>query len=277
MKVCIFGAGAIGGRVAVHLVSAGAAEVAVVTRGVQLEAIRARGLTLHTGGKEMKAKPAIATDDPATLPPQDFVLVTLKAHAVPGAAAAIARLLAPQGCAVFLLNGIPWWWNQGLPGNRGHLPLLDPEGALWAQLRDKTLGCVVNGPCEVTAPGVIVHSSGNRWTFGEPDGSSSARLKSIIDLFNSAGLIADDANLRQEIWRKLANNASNSPVAALTHMSPTELSEIPELQRLARGITRETLQVGAALGWDLLSETAAEPPSARTDKRPRFRFILSRD
>src|SRR5262249_31706616 len=161
-------------------------------------------------------------------------------------------------------------WNHGLPGNRGHLPLLDPEGTLWNRLRDKSIGCVVNGPCEVTAPGVIVHSTGNRWTFGEPDGSGSARLRSVIEVFNAAGVVADDADLRQEIWRKLANNASNSPVAALTHMSPTELGEIPELQRLARGITRETLEVGAALGWDVRAEATGEPAGGRGGNRPRF-------
>src|SRR4029079_483608 len=137
MKVCIYGAGAIGGRVAVHLISAKAAEVSLVGRGAHLRAIRERGLTLHTGGKELSAKPAAATEDASTLPPQDLVLVTLKAHAVASAAAAVSRLLAPGGCAVFLLNGVPWWWNHGLPGNKGALPLLDPEGALWKELRTR--------------------------------------------------------------------------------------------------------------------------------------------
>lgn len=278
MKVCVYGAGAIGGRVAVHLLTSGTAEVALVTRGAQLEAIRARGLTLHTEGKEMKARPAAATDDPARLPPQDLVLVTLKAHSLPGAAESLARLLAPQGCAVFLLNGIPWWWNHGLPGKGGPLPLLDPDGALWTHLRDRTLGCVVNGPCEVTAPGVIVHASGNRWTFGEPDGSSSARLKSVIDLFNASGLVADAADLRSEMWRKLSGNAANNTVSALTRLTASELATVPELQGFARGIARETLEVAAALGWDLRAESNAEPAGGRRPaNRPRFRTSMLQD
>ena len=277
MKVCIFGAGAIGGRVAVHLISAGAAEVALVTRGAQLEAIRARGLTLHTGGKEMKAKPAVATDDPSTLPPQDLVLVTLKAHSVPAAAASIERLLAPQGCAAFLLNGIPWWWNHGLPGKGGPLPLLDPDGALWKGLRERTLGCVVNGPCEITAPGVIVHTTGNRWTFGEPDGSTSQRLNTVVELFSRSGLIADAADLRREIWRKLSGNASGGTIAALTRLSPTDLGAIPELQQISAGILRETLEVAAALGWDLRSELNAGEGAPRAGSRPRFRPSMLQD
>ena len=275
MKVCIFGAGAIGGRVAVHLISAGAAEVAVVTRGVQLEAIRARGLTLHTGGNEIKAQPVVATADPSTLPPQDLVLVTLKAHSVPAASASVERLLAPQGCAVFLINGIPWWWNHGLPGKGGPLPLLDPDGALWKSLRERTLGCVVNGPCEVTAPGVIVHTGGNRWTFGEPDGSSSARLRSVIELFSASGLVADATDLRREIWRKLSGNASANTVSALTRLTAAEFGAIPELQRVSTGIMQETLAVAAALGWDLRAESTGEP--ARPGNRPRFRPSMLQD
>src|SRR5688572_5310262 len=130
MKVCIFGAGAVGGNIATRLVAAGKDEISVVARGAILKAIRERGLTLRSAGKETTAKPGIATEDPSALPPQDFVFVTLKAHALPAAAGAIARLVAPKGCAVFLLNGIPWWWRQGLAGSAGPLPLLDPQGAL---------------------------------------------------------------------------------------------------------------------------------------------------
>jgi 2-dehydropantoate 2-reductase len=272
MKICIFGAGAIGGRVAVHLISAGASEVSLVGRGAHLEAIRARGLTLVTGGREMKAKPAAATDDPATLPPQDLVLVTLKAHAVPAAAAAVSRLIEPRGTAVFLLNGVPWWWNHGLPANKGALPLLDPEAALWDRLRTRTLGCVVNGPCEVTEPGVVVHTTGNRWTLGEPDGSASERLARVVDLFGKSGLVADANDLRSEVWRKLSGNAANNTVSALSRLTAAEFSAIPELQRLSAGVARETLDVAAALGWDLRGESKGEGGG-----RPKFRTSMLQD
>src|SRR5262245_25636289 len=130
MKVCVFGAGAIGGHVATRLIAASAAEVSVVTRGRQLEAIRSRGLKLLTGAKEITGRPVAATDDASSLPPQDVVIVTLKAHSLTAVADTLSRLVTPQGSIVFALNGIPWWWRLGQRG-AGPLPLLDPEATLW--------------------------------------------------------------------------------------------------------------------------------------------------
>ena len=168
MKVCVFGAGAVGGNIATRLIAAQAGEISVVARGAQLNAIRARGLTLRSGGKEITARPKVATDDPSTLPPQDIVAVTLKATAaLPAAARAIARLIAPHGCAIFLLNGIQWWWRHGLPGASGTLPLLDPDGALWTEVRpERALGCVVHCPNDLVEPGVIVHAGTNHLILG---------------------------------------------------------------------------------------------------------------
>jgi 2-dehydropantoate 2-reductase len=259
------------------LIAAKAAEISVVTRGAQLEAIRRRGLTLKSGGKEITGKPAAATDDPSTLPPQDVVLVTLKAPSLPAVADSLARLLAPQGCVVFILNGIPWWWRHGLPGAAGPLPLLDPEGALWTKLRDKTLGCVVYGPVEVTEPGVIYHFSGNRWLIGEPDGSRSARLKSVIDLFNAGGLIAEiPADLRREVWRKGFGNVAGNTLAALTRLPGADFGTIPGLQDVYASLMRETLEVAAKLGWDLRSEIDVDKVARRSDPS-RFRSSMLQD
>ncbi len=276
MKVCVYGAGAIGGHAATRLIAAKAAEVSVVTRGAQLEAIRRRGLILKSGGKKITGKPAAATDDSSTLPPQDVVLVTLKAHSLPASADPLARLLAPQGCVVFILNGIPWWWRHGLPG-AGPLPLLDPDGGLWAKLRDKTLGCVVYGPVEVAEPGVIVHFSGNLWLIGEPDGSTSARLKSVIDLFNAGGLVAEvPADLRREVWRKTSGNAAGNTLAALTRLSGADFGLIAGLQDIYAGLMRETLEVAAKLGWDLRAEIDVEKVARRSDPS-RFRSSMLQD
>src|SRR5262245_24520719 len=228
MKVCVFGAGAIGGHAATRLIAASAAEVSVVTRGRQLEAIRSRGLKLLTGGKEITGRPAAATDNPSSLPPQDVVIVTLKAHSLPGVADTLARLVAPQGTVVFVVNGIPWWWRLGQPGVASPLPLLDPEGALWTKLREKTLGCVVYGPVEVPEPGVIFHFSGNRWLIGEPDGSQSDRLKRVVSLFNAAGLLAEiPADLRLEVWRKGFGNVAGNTLAALTRLPGADFGTVP--------------------------------------------------
>ena len=277
MKVCVFGAGAIGGHAATRLIAARAAEVSVVTRGKQLDAIRDRGLKLITGGKEITGRPVAATDDPASLPPQDVVVVTLKAHSLTGAADALARLASPHGSIVFVLNGIPWWWRLGQPGTSGTLPLLDPQGALWSKVRDKTLGCVVYGPVEVQEPGVIFHFSGNRWLIGEPDGSRSARLKSVIDLFNSGGLAAEiPADLRLEVWRKGFGNVAGNTLAALTRLPGAEFGTIAGLQEVYASLMRETLAVASSMGWDLRPEVDVDKLSRRADSS-RFRSSMLQD
>lgn len=278
MNVCVYGTGAIGGHLATRLIAGGRAEVSVVARGAQLAAIRSRGLTLKSGGQVISGKPAAATDDPATLPPQDLVLVTLKAHSLPGAAESLAQLLAPKGCVVFILNGIPWWWRHGLPGNSAPLPLLDPDAALWTKLREKTLGCVVYGPVEVAEPGVIVHVSGNRWLIGEPDGSTSPRLQSAVELFRASGLGAEiPADLRREVWRKGCSNAAGNTVSALTRLSGSDGAAVPELSRISAGVMRETLEVAAALGWELRTEIDVEQATKRADHQPRFRSSMLQD
>ena len=267
MKVCIFGAGAVGSHIAARLAGAGRAEVSVVSRGAQLAAIRNQGLLLKSGGKEIRGKPTAATDDPASLPPQDLVLVTLKAHALPALVETFERMLAPHGSIVFLLNGITWWWRHGQPGARGPLPLLDPDGKLWEKLREKSLGCVIYSPNELEAPGVVVHIGANRWLIGEPSGETTPRLRAAVDLFNKSGLTAEiPADLRAEVWRKLVRNASSNTLAALTRLSMFEISSDAGLRYIAAQLIRETLAVAAALGWDLGSEIDPDQFAARGEK-----------
>jgi 2-dehydropantoate 2-reductase len=268
MKVCIFGVGAIGGNVGARLAAARGGELSVIARGAQLKAIRERGLVLRTDDSEVRGRPAVATDDPVTLPQQDLVVVTLKANALPDAAAAIARLIAPGGCALFLNNGIPWWWPHGLEGGGGTLPLIDPDGSLWKHVRpERALGCVIYGPSDVIEPGVVLHSGGSRWVMGEPDGSMSARLDGAIRLFRSAGLKAEAASdIRREVWLKLVRNAPANSLAALTRLGLPELTADPALRPIAARIVRETLAVAAALGWDLHSEVDPEQIAGRSVK-----------
>lgn len=256
MKVCVFGAGALGGHLAAQLIAAKNCELSLVARGAHLAAIRERGLTLKVGGKEIGGKPAAATDNPATLPPQDIVFVALKAQTLPAAAAAIGKLIKPDGCAVFLMNGIPWWFNHALPGNKGTLPLLDPTGALWRDVRpERAVGSVIYSPNEVTAPGYVVHSNQNRWVFGEPDLTASARLKTITDLVSATGVeTAASPDIRRELFKKLCNNASNNTLCSLTRLDSNGISENEGAVGLAVGIISETLAVAAKLGWDLGSE-----------------------
>lgn len=269
MKVCIFGAGAIGGHIAARMAAAKSAELSVVARGAQLDAIRRNGVTLESGDKEYCGKPSVATDDPATLPKQDLVIVTLKAHAIPAVAATIEKLLAADGVVLFPLNGIQWWWNHGRPGNKGALPLLDPQGELWSRLRERTLGCVIYSPNEVVSPGVIVHIGGNRWVIGEPSDRKTPRVQAVVDLFREAGLPAEiSSDIRGEIFRKLTGNAAGNTISALTRRGHYEMASDPHLRVLSIGIMRETLSVAAALGWDLRGELDPEKIASRASPGP---------
>ena len=255
MKVCVFGAGALGGHIAAQLIAAKNAEVSVVGRGAQLAAIREHGLTLKIGGRELGGMPVAATDDPTTLPPQDIVFVALKAHTLPAAAEAIGKLTKPDGCVVFLVNGIPWWFNFGLPANKGTLPLLDPGAVLWTHVRpERVIGSVAYSPNEVIAPGVIQNSNQNRWVFGEPDGSSSARLARVADLVRGTGVDTTMMpDIRSEIFRKLANNASNnSPVdvgvsgTPRNKTSPSGGASVPRTMRSGRSRSKPNVSRACA-------------------------------
>ncbi len=265
MKVCVFGAGALGGHLAAQLIAAKNCELSLVTRGAQLAAIREHGITLKVGGKELGGKPVAATDNAATLPPQDIVFVALKAQTLPVAAAAIGKLIKPDGCAVFLMNGIPWWFNYNLPGNKGTLPLLDPDGGLWREVRpERVVGSVAYSPNEVVAPGKIVNSNQNRWVFGEPDLTSSARLKTILELVRATGIETEESpDIRRELFKKLANNASNNTLCSLTRLDSAGVANDNGIVGLSMGIIGETLAVAAKLGWDMSKEVIPQQVATR--------------
>ena len=265
MKVCVFGAGAIGGHIAARVSAANAADVSVVARGAQLQAIRSKGVTLKSGNEEIHGKPVAATDNPASLPPQDVVIVTLKSHAVPGVARDVEKLLAPSGVALFPLNGLTWWWQYTKAGAGRSLPLLDPQGELWNRLRERTLGCVIYSPNEVVSPGVVVHIGANRWVIGEPTNEKTARVQAVVDLFNKSGLKAEAApDIRREVLHKLMSNAWSNPLGAITHLSQYDLvTGDAEMKAIAMKIVRETLEVAAALGFDLRKEIDVEKTVSR--------------
>jgi len=269
MRVCIFGVGAIGGHLGARMAAAQTADLSVIARGAQLDAIRKNGLTLKSGGEEFHGKPAVATDDPKSLGKQDLVIVTLKGHAIPALASTIEQMLAPQGTALFLLNGLVWWWNHGLPGNKGPLPLLDPEGELWNRLRERSLGCVVFSPNEVVSPGVVLHIGANKFVIGEPGNQKTPRVQAVVDLFNKSGLPAEiPADLRGEIIRKLMGNASGNTISALTRLGHFAMASDPGVRQVAMGIMRESLEVAAAMGWDLRKEIDVEKMASRASPGP---------
>ncbi len=251
MKICIFGAGAIGGYMAVRLAQAGV-DVSLVARGPHLDAMRSRGLTLIEEDGSRVTVPVTASDDPADLGAQDYVIVTLKAHSVPPVVHRMAPLIGDQTTIVSGVNGVPWWYFHkiGGPLEGTRLASVDPGDAQWNGFGpDRVLGCVVYPAAEVEEPGVVRHVEGNRFSLGEPDGSRSDRAVRLSEALNAAGLKAPvRPRLRDEIWVKLWGNLSFNPISALTHATLDVLCTDPGTRAVARGMMVEAQQIAETLG-----------------------------
>ncbi|HEY2008291.1 MAG TPA: 2-dehydropantoate 2-reductase, partial [Rhizomicrobium sp.] len=234
----------------VKLAAAGA-DVSFIARGPHLAAMRENGVTLKSGGEDIVVRP-LCTDDPAEAGPQDFVIVTLKAHSLPGAAPQIARLMGPDTTLVTGINGIPYWYFHGLDGPYGgrHIESVDPGGVVWRTLPpSQVIGAVVYPAAEVIEPGVIEHTYGDRFSLGEPDGSRSERGEILSKLMIQAGLKAPlRPGIRDEIWVKLWGNLAFNPLSALTGSTLDRLGTRPDLRAVARTMMVEGQAVGEAVG-----------------------------
>jgi len=250
MKICVFGAGAIGGYMAAKLALAGH-EVCVIARGAHLEAIRSRGLTL-IGEGQTRTMPLPASEDPATFGPQEIVICALKAHQAHASAGAFAPLLGAQTAVLTAMNGIPWWYfyKDGATLEGHHLESVDPGAAQWNAIGpERAIGCVVDPACEVVAPGVIEHRLFNRFTIGEPDGSTSARILALREALISAGLEAPIRNaIRWNIWLKLWGNVCFNPICALTLATLDRVTSERGLRALCTSMMLETQSVAQELG-----------------------------
>jgi 2-dehydropantoate 2-reductase len=250
MRICVFGAGAVGGYLGAKLTQAGA-EVGLVARGPHLAAMRADGLTLIEDGMRATV-PVTAVEDPAALGPQDYVVITLKAHSVPAAVPRLAPLLGPTTTVVSGVNGIPWWYFYGVEGPlaNARLASVDPGGVQWDDIGpERVLGCVVYPAAEVEAPGVVRHIEGNRFSLGEPTGDRSERALRLSEALSAAGLKAPvRPRIRDEIWVKLWGNLSFNPISALTLATLDVICADPGTRALARAMMLEAEAIGTALG-----------------------------
>lgn len=251
MRVCVFGAGAIGGHLAVRF-ARGGADVSVVARGPHLTAIQRNGLTVHAIDGEHRVK-LTASDDPAHLGPQEAVVVTVKAPALPQVAAGIAPLLRPDTGVAFVMNGIPWWYFHALPGkHEGHrLPRIDPEDAMWHAVGpERAIGGVVYAASAVTAPGVIdVEQPRSRVVFGEPDGRLSDRAETLAELLRTGGIIGEvSPDIRTEIWNKLISNLAGGTLAVLGGTAPRAVYADPICAAAGERVMQEAASIAEALG-----------------------------
>ena len=253
MKICVYGAGAIGGHLASRF-HRGGAEVSIVARGPHLAAIRANGLTVHAVDGEHNVR-LQATDNTAELGPQDAVIVTVKAPALPQIAAGIGPLLGPDTAVAFVMNGIPWWYCDNLPGplNGRTLPRIDPDDVLRKALGPgRAIGGVVYSASAVIEPGVIeVEQPNSRVYLGEPDGTMSNRVVALAGLLTKGGIsgIATPA-IRTELWNKLIGNLAGGTLAVLSGCAPQTVYTEAAGKQTSLAAMREAAAIAQALGAD---------------------------
>jgi 2-dehydropantoate 2-reductase len=253
VRFAILGSGAIGSYVGAAL-ARGGADVVLIARGAQLEALRSRGVRVLSARGDFEAHPP-ATDDLAAVAGADVVVVALKAYSLPGVAPALGELLGNETAVLPAQNGVPWWFFQSFGGalEGTVIESVDPGGAVSRAIEPaRVVGCVSYPATELVEPGVVRHVEGTRFAIGEPDGAGSERCRAIAEAFQAGGLKCPiEAEIRKQLWLKLIGNVAFNPTTALTGASLGELALVPEAVELARGIMEECASVGEALGIEL--------------------------
>ncbi len=250
MKVCIFGAGAIGAHIGVLMKLAGV-DVSLVARGAHLEAISQNGLKLIINGEEKVARMP-ATNTPAELGVQDYVINTLKSHQAWESAEQMLPLLGPNTAVVTAQNGIPWWYFYGFEGQYANLQLesVDPRGRQWNTLKpERAIGCTVYPAAEIVSPGVVKHTYGDRYGLGEPTRLETDRIKALARAFEAGGLKAKIyPEIRNDIWLKLWGNLCFNPISALTHATLDVVATDPGTRMVARKMMEEAEIIARRIG-----------------------------
>ena len=260
MKITIFGAGAIGGHLGA-LLSKNGVDVSLIARGAHLDAMRDKGLKLTMQGKSFVTRPRV-TDDPSTLGPQDYVVVSLKSHQAPGVVDAMQPLLGPDTTVVTAMNGVPWWYFYKLAGAHEdyQIKAVDPDGKQWNGIGpQRTIGCITYVASEVTAPGEIESGGQMRYYIGEPDNSESERAKRFQAMVDETAIDAQlRTDLRRDIWVKIMGNAAYNPISALTMGTMGDMVNDPGVEDILRKVMAEVVAVGRGLGAE---------PNASIDER----------
>jgi len=250
MKICVYGAGAIGGYMGAQLARAGA-DVSFVARGAHLAAMQANGVKLRIDGEEHTVK-VRCTNNAAELGPQDYVIVALKAHSIPGVVDLIPPLLGPETAIVTAVNGLPYWYfykhGGELEGTK--LQSVDPGGRQWDVFGpERAIGCVLLPAAEIAEPGVIEHHYGKKFPIGEPSGEITPRLQALHDMMAKADMEAPMRdNIRDEIWLKLWGNLCFNPISALTGATLDVLTSDPGTRALSKAMMLEAKAIGDRIG-----------------------------
>ena len=281
-KICIYGAGAIGGWLGARLAAQGAA-VSAVARGATLAALRTHGLRLREAGADgavaERAFAVQASDSPFDLGPQDLVIVAVKAPAMAEVARAIAPLLGPDTAVLTAMNGVPWWFLQGFGGPLAgtRLESVDPGGAI-AQAIDarRVIGCVVHASCSVDEPGVIRRHFGNGLIVGEPAGGDTPRLASLAALLRQAGFDTTvSAQIQKDVWYKLWGNMTINPISAFTGATADRILDDDLARGFVSAVMLEAREIGARIGVPI--DQTPEDRHAVTRKLGAFKTSMLQD
>lgn len=277
MKICIYGAGAIGGFLGSRLSSRGH-QTSALARGKTLAALRAHGWRLQTEAG-VASYPVRAAADAAELGPQDLVIVAVKGHAIPAVAKAIAPLLGPETMVLTAINGVPWWFFDGLEGPLAGATLssVDPDGDLRAKIpTSRVIGGVVHASCTVPEPGVTRHGFGNGLILGEARGGTSSRLDALVEAFKEAGFQATgSACIQRDIWFKLWGNMTMNPVSALTGATCDRILGDPLVRDFCVAVMGEAAAIGERIGCPV--RQSAEERNAVTLKLGAFKTSMLQD
>lgn len=256
MKVCIYGAGAIGGWLGVHLAQAGH-EVSVVARGATLEALQKHGLEcVQNQAPQSRLQARVnASAHPKDLGPQDWVIVAVKAPAMAEVAQGIAPLLGPKTIVMTAMNGVPWWFFQGFGGRLQDATLnaIDPSGVIAKAIpAHHVVGCVVHSSCSLDAPGVVRHHFGQGLILGEPAaqrGEVSARVQQLVNELHTAGFNASaSSQIQKDIWYKLWGNMTVNPVSAITGATTDLILKDDLVRDFVSKIMLEAKAIGEQIG-----------------------------
>jgi 2-dehydropantoate 2-reductase len=251
MKVCIYGAGAIGGFLGARLAATGRHEVSAVARGATLAALRAHGWRLRSADGDLQV-PAHVDEDPAALGPQDLVVIAVKGPALADVARRIGPLLGPRTIVLPAMNGVPWWFCHGLagPAAEAQLASVDPDGTIAANIPlAHVVGCVVHASTSTPEPGLVKHQMGRGLIIGEPDGRLSERVLMLKAVLDDAGFdVTASPRIQADLWYKLWGNLTTNPITAMTGATVDRLLADDLVRKFCTDAMQEAKDIGARLG-----------------------------
>jgi 2-dehydropantoate 2-reductase len=278
MKICIVGAGAIGGLVGARLAAAGRSDVSTIARGATLAALREHGWRLRQGDALIRV-PARASANAADLGAQDLVVIAVKGPALLSIAQSIGPLLGPETLVLPAMNGVPWWFfdDPAVPYAGTRLESVDPGGAIARALPTKNvIGCVVHASASTLEPGLVVHNVGDGLTIGEVDGRETPRLASLAELLGHAGFaVTRSPHIRTQIWYKLWGNLTMNPVSGLTGATADRVLADPLVRTFCTAAMEEVAAIGVRIGCEV-KQTPAER-HAITRKLGAFKTSMLQD